>query len=79
MNLFTRNLAEDFGKIFSKEVFVKLAKGGTKSGKGFIDAVIDGVGLERKATDVLKVTEETLKSYIRDAGSKRRFYLFFRK
>ncbi len=68
MNLFSRNLAEEYGKIFSKEVYVKLAKGGTKSGKGYIDAVIDGVGLERKATDVLKVTEETLKSYIRDAG-----------
>ncbi len=29
---------------------------------------IDTVPLERKATDVLKVTEDTLKTYIRDAS-----------
>ncbi|MDO7135916.1 polymorphic toxin-type HINT domain-containing protein [Algibacter lectus] len=68
MNLFTRKLAEMLGKSFSKEVYVKLARGGTKSGKGYVDAVIDGVGLERKATDVLRVSEKTVKAYIRDAS-----------
>lgn len=68
MNLFTRNLAQEFGKNFSKEVFVKLINGGTKSGKGFVDFVIDGVGFERKATDILKIGEDTLKGYIRDAS-----------
>lgn len=69
MNLFSRNLADDFGKLFSKEVYVKLAKGGTKSGKGYIDAVVDGTkGIERKATDLAKVAPETAKSYIRDAA-----------
>jgi hypothetical protein len=45
-----------------------LINGGTKSGKGFVDFVIDGVGFERKATDILKIGEDTLKGYIRDTS-----------
>ncbi|MEK6511150.1 polymorphic toxin-type HINT domain-containing protein [Myroides odoratimimus] len=69
MNLLTKDIAADFGKLFSKEVFVKLANGGTKSGKGYVDAIIDGtIAIERKATDLTKIKPETVKAYIRDAA-----------
>ena len=69
MNAFTEELAELSGKEFSAEVFVKLAKGGTKSGKGYIDSFIEGIGIiERKATDLSKVTVQTGKNYVNDAA-----------
>jgi len=68
INAFTEELAELAGKEFSSEVFVKLAKGGTKSGKGYIDSFIDCIGMiERKATDLSKVTVQTGKNYVNDA------------
>lgn len=69
MNLFTRELAELAGKKFSKEVYVKLAKGGTKSGHGYVDSFVKGIGIiERKATDLAKVTTQTAKNYVNDAA-----------
>ena len=69
MNNFTKELAELSGKKFSKEVYVKLAKGGTKSGHGYVDSFIEGVGIiERKATDLAEVTVQTGKNYINDAA-----------
>ena len=57
------------GKKFSKEVYVKLAKGGTKSGYGYVDSFVKGIGIiERKATDLAKVTTQTAKNYVNDAA-----------
>lgn len=69
MNNFTRELAELSGKNFADEVYVKLAKGGTKSGKGYVDSFIEGVGIiERKATNLAEVTVQTAKNYVNDAA-----------
>ena len=77
MNLFTRELAELAGKKYSKEIYVRLAttvtKGGkikkaTKSGHGYVDGYIEGIGIiERKASDLAKVTIQTGKNYVNDA------------
>lgn len=69
MNLFTKGFADDAGKAFYKELYVKLANGGTKNGMGYVDNFVEGIGIiERKATDLSKVAKKTAESYIRDAA-----------
>ncbi|KQS92069.1 polymorphic toxin-type HINT domain-containing protein [Chryseobacterium sp. Leaf394] len=65
MNAFTEELATNGGKLFRSELDVLLKNGK----KGRIDSYIEGIGLiERKATDLSKVTTQTAKSYINDAA-----------
>lgn len=65
MNAFTEELAKNGGKLFRSEMFVALKNGK----KGFVDSYIKGIGIiERKATDLAKISEKTAKSYIDDAA-----------
>ena len=69
MNLFRKGFADDAVKAFYKELYIKLAKAGTKSGKQYVDSFVEGIGIiERKATDLSKVAKKTAESYIRDAA-----------
>lgn len=62
MNAFTEGLAT--GKLFRSELYVTLKNGR----KGYIDSFIKGVGIiERKATDLSKISVKTAKNYIDDA------------
>ena len=57
------------GEKLSKRAYVKLAKGGTKSGYGYVDSFIEGIGvIERKTTDLTKVTTQTAKNHVNDAA-----------
>ncbi|MCX8596217.1 MULTISPECIES: hypothetical protein [unclassified Gilliamella] len=69
MNLFRKGFADDAVKAFYKELYIKLAKAGTKSGKQYVDSFVEGIGIiERKATDLSNVYKKTAESYIRDAA-----------
>ena len=65
MNNALRELYGKKGLKYLDEVFVRLKNGK----KGFIDGFISGKAIiERKATDLAKVTEGTAKNYINDAA-----------
>jgi hypothetical protein len=65
MNAFTEEIAHGAGKIFRSELGVVLKNGKT----GFVDSFIKGVAvIERKATNLAKVSSQTAKAYINDAA-----------
>ncbi|KDN11408.1 hypothetical protein [Snodgrassella communis] len=65
MNNYLRELYGKKGLVYLEEVFVHLKNGK----KGYIDGLIEGEAIiERKATDLAKVTEKTAKSYIDNAA-----------